>query len=72
MGKSATCEATRSGFSPIVNCLRQGDSLLKGHGSVFVLKAGVLASEVAKGFLQFFKDNGYEKNYLYGPCTVRG
>ena len=36
------------------------------------LKAGVLASDVAKGFLQFFKDNGYEKNYLYGPCHGTG
>ena len=36
------------------------------------LKAGLLASDVAKGFLQFFKDNGYEKNYLYGPCHGTG
>jgi len=36
------------------------------------LKAGVLASDVAKGFYQFFKENGYEKNYLYGPCHGTG
>lgn len=36
------------------------------------LKAGVLASDVAKGFYQFFKDHGYEKNYLYGPCHGTG
>ncbi|MFC4598310.1 M24 family metallopeptidase [Cohnella hongkongensis] len=36
------------------------------------LKAGILASDVAKGFLQFFRDNGYEKNYLYGPCHGTG
>ncbi|XID91274.1 M24 family metallopeptidase [Paenibacillaceae bacterium WGS1546] len=36
------------------------------------LKAGVLASDVAKGFYNFFKDNGYEKNYLYGPCHGTG
>jgi len=32
------------------------------------LKAGVLASDIAKRFYQFYKNNGYEKNYLYGPC----
>lgn len=36
------------------------------------LKAGVLASDVANGFYQFFKDRGYEKNYLYGPCHGTG
>ncbi|MCD9021638.1 M24 family metallopeptidase [Cohnella silvisoli] len=36
------------------------------------LKAGVLSSSVAEGFLQFYKDNGYEKNYLYGPCHGTG
>ncbi|HHW48116.1 MAG TPA: aminopeptidase P family protein [Clostridiaceae bacterium] len=36
------------------------------------LKAGVRASDIAKGYYQFFKDNGYEKNYLYGPCHGTG
>lgn len=36
------------------------------------LKAGVVASEVAKGFYKFYKENGYEKNYLYGPCHGTG
>jgi len=36
------------------------------------LKAGIPASSVAQGFLQYFKDNGYEKNYLYGPCHGTG
>lgn len=36
------------------------------------LKAGIMASEVAKGFYKFYKDNGYEKNYLYGPCHGTG
>ncbi|GBG06475.1 hypothetical protein PAT3040_01002 [Paenibacillus agaridevorans] len=36
------------------------------------LKAGVVASDVAKGFIQFFGDNGYADNYLYGPCHGTG
>ncbi len=36
------------------------------------LKAGVVASDVAKKFLQNFKDAGYEKNYVYGPCHGTG
>ncbi len=36
------------------------------------LKAGVMASDVAKGFLQMYKDAGYEKNYVYGPCHGTG
>ena len=36
------------------------------------LRAGVLASDVAKGFLQQYKDAGYEKNYVYGPCHGTG
>ncbi len=36
------------------------------------IKAGVIASDVAKKFLQKFKDNGYEKNYVYGPCHGTG
>ena len=36
------------------------------------LKAGVMASDVAKGFLQKYKDAGYEKNYVYGPCHGTG
>ena len=36
------------------------------------IKAGVMASDVAKQFLQNFKDAGYEKNYVYGPCHGTG
>ncbi len=32
------------------------------------LKAGVIAGDIAEGFYKYYKDNGYEKNYLYGPC----
>ena len=36
------------------------------------MKAGVMASDIAKGFLQMYKDAGYEKNYVYGPCHGTG
>ncbi|HSK68939.1 MAG TPA: M24 family metallopeptidase [Candidatus Limnocylindria bacterium] len=36
------------------------------------IRAGVLASDVAKGFYQFYKDNGYEKNFVYGPMHGTG
>lgn len=36
------------------------------------MKAGVTAGDIAKGFLQFYKDNGYGANYLYGPCHGTG
>ena len=36
------------------------------------VKAGVEASEIAKGFYKFFVDNGYEKNYVYGPLHGTG
>ncbi len=36
------------------------------------LRAGVVASDVAKAFLQKYKDAGYEKNYVYGPCHGTG
>ena len=36
------------------------------------IKAGVIASDVAKEFLQLYKDAGYGKNYVYGPCHGTG
>ena len=36
------------------------------------IKSGVMASDIAKGFYQFYKENGYEKNYVYGPCHGTG
>ncbi len=36
------------------------------------VKAGVAASEIAKGFYKYFVDNGYEKNYVYGPLHGTG
>ena len=36
------------------------------------LKAGVLAADVAKNYIEFFKKRGYYDNYLYGPCHGTG
>lgn len=36
------------------------------------IKAGVMASDIAKNFYQLYKDNGMEKNYVYGPCHGTG
>ncbi len=36
------------------------------------LKAGVMASDVAKGFYQMYCDAGYKDNYVYGPCHGTG
>ena len=36
------------------------------------LKAGVLASDVAKGYIELFEQRGYRENYLYGPCHGTG
>lgn len=36
------------------------------------MKAGVVASEVAKKYKKLFLDNGYGENFLYGPCHGLG
>jgi len=36
------------------------------------LKAGVLASDIAKGFYQRYVELGYGENYVYGPCHGTG
>jgi len=36
------------------------------------LKAGVVASDVAKGFYQKYVDTGHKDNYAYGPCHGTG
>ncbi len=36
------------------------------------LKAGVIAADVAKRFYKFFVDNGYAKNFVYGPLHGTG
>lgn len=46
---------------------------LKAHRwTLEQLKAGVLASDVAKGFHSLYKENGYGENYVYGPCHGTG
>ncbi len=36
------------------------------------VKEGVLASEVALKFIEYYKSNGLEEYYLYGPCHGTG
>ncbi len=36
------------------------------------VKAGVLASDIAKNFYKFYVDNGFEKNFVYGPLHGTG
>ncbi len=36
------------------------------------LKAGVMASDIAKDFYRLYCENGYEKNFVYGPCHGTG
>jgi Xaa-Pro aminopeptidase len=36
------------------------------------LRAGVLAADVAKRYIELFKQRGYYDNYLYGPCHGTG
>lgn len=36
------------------------------------IKAGVMASDIAKGFYQQYVDSGHESNYVYGPCHGTG
>ena len=43
---------------------------LKAHRWTYdQLKAGVMASDVAKAYIELFKKSGYYENYLYGPAT---
>lgn len=36
------------------------------------LKSGVIAADVAKGFYNYYKENGYEENFVYGPMHGTG
>ena len=36
------------------------------------VKAGVWAADIAKNFYKYFVDNGYEKNFVYGPLHGTG
>ena len=42
------------------------------HWTEDQLKAGVYADDVAKKFLQMYKDAGFGDNYVYGPCHGTG
>ena len=42
------------------------------HWTEQQLKAGVYADDIAKKFLQMYKDAGYGDNYVYGPCHGTG
>jgi len=49
------------------------DFCLKAHNwTTEKIKAGVMASDIAKEFYQLYKDNGMEENYVYGPCHGTG
>ncbi len=49
------------------------DFCLKAHDwTVDQIKAGVLASDIAKGYYQKFVDAGLKDNYVYGPCHGTG
>lgn len=46
---------------------------LKAHDwTVQQIKAGVLASDIAKGFYKLYEDNGMKDNFVYGPCHGTG
>ena len=36
------------------------------------IKAGVLASDISKRFIEFYEKNGRRANYFYGPCHGTG
>ena len=36
------------------------------------VKAGVFAADIAKNFYNYYVDNGYEKNFVYGPLHGTG
>ena len=36
------------------------------------VKAGVWAADIAKNFYNYYKDNGFEKNFVYGPLHGTG
>ena len=36
------------------------------------LKAGVMASDIAKGFYDLYVENGFKNNFVYGPCHGTG
>ncbi len=46
---------------------------LEAHNwTVDRIKAGVLASDIAKDFYKLYVDNGFKDNFVYGPCHGTG
>ena len=46
---------------------------LKAHDwTVDRIKAGVLASDIAKDFYKLYEENGMKDNFVYGPCHGTG
>lgn len=49
------------------------DFCLEAHNwTTAQIRAGVIASDIAKGFHKLFVDAGMEKNFVYGPCHGTG
>lgn len=49
------------------------DFCLQAHNwTTEQIKAGVMASDIAKGFYKLFCDNGMKDNFVYGPCHGTG
>ncbi len=49
------------------------DFCLKAHEwTEEQIKAGVMASDIAKGFYNLYVDNGMKDNFVYGPCHGTG
>jgi Xaa-Pro aminopeptidase len=36
------------------------------------LKAGIRSGDIAKAFVEYYRQHGREKNFLYGPCHGLG
>ena len=49
------------------------DFCLQAHNwTTEQIKAGVMASDIAKGYYKLFCDNGMKENFVYGPCHGTG
>ena len=49
------------------------DFCLKAHEwTCERIKAGVMASDIAKDFYKLYEENGYKNNFVYGPCHGTG
>ena len=46
--------------------------LVAHEETIRIIKAGVIAKDIAKKFFEFIKSKGFEDNLLYGPCHGLG